>query len=1118
MKRNIFTAISILLATTCVARGETPQQAARGILKQSEVRGGLIIHLGCGDGTLTAALRASGPYVVQGLEVDPAKVEQARAHIRSAGLYGPVSVIRWSGRHLPYAENLVNLIVGEVPGTVTLDEMLRVLTPRGVALVQKDGRWTKHVKPWPKEIDEWPHYLHGPDNNAVADDTAVGPPRHVQWICGPRYARSHEINSSLAAMVSAGGRLFYIWDEGLTGITDKRLPPRWSLLARDAFNGALLWKQPVPRWGWRQWHAESRWNNPRERARMLRTLPPTLPRRLVATAERLYVTLGYEAPVSILETATGAVLGEIAGTRWTDEILCDQDVLVLRVRVPESPPEKDAWEDMPRQTARVMAVGIRNGKILWQSKAEPIAPLTLATSHGKVFYCNYQQVVCLDRAGGRELWRSRPMEAKCGHRATCGTLVAREKVVLYAHHPIGKGTGLLKAYCTTTGKILWTGPAYTGPGVANPPDLFVANDLVWVGDTTLPPNYSQTEVRRQGFDLITGKVVREVSVPKLKSPGHHARCYRSKATERYLMLPKRGVEFLDLRGDDHMRHDWLRPSCIYGVVPANGILYVPPHQCVCYPGVLLSNFNALTAKQDSTSRKVMDPKDETRLVKGPAYWKNTAGAGIGNSNDSSPKKLLRTETTIAGSQRGPGKSRKTQGPRAALRPGYSPLVPNLELLNDWPTYRHDPQRSGRARTTVPDQPKPQWEVALTAPITPPVAAGGHVLVAEKDSHQVVALDVTQGRTLWRYTAGGRIDSPPTVHGELVLFGCADGWVYCLLASDGSEVWRFRAAPQERRVLVSGQLESAWPVHGSVLVQADATADQPRTVVYVTAGRSSLLDGGIHVYGLNPHTGELLHHTCLDGPHPNPFEDTGMAGYMDGAKSDILVSDGSDLYLFQERFTGNLTRIPAPMRNMMSQRGGDRIYPPFPERGASGRHLIATGGLLDDTYNEGTYWNYSARWPGWARHLSGVPGQILVFDEHTLFGVNVFTETVRVRRGFTPGKKGFRLFARKHGAKKDTWSEFIPVRVRAMVLAGKNLFVAGPPDVVPKDDPLAAFEGRKGGALWTVSAADGKIAARTQLDAPPAFDGLIAADGRLFLSTSDGRVLCFGTGEECRNQE
>jgi hypothetical protein len=37
----------------------------------------------------------------------------------------------------------------------------------------------------------------------------------------------------------------------------------------------------------------------------------------------------------------------------------------------------------------------------------------------------------------------------------------------------------------------------------------------------------------------------------------------------------------------------------------------------------------------------------------------------------------------------------------------------------------------------------------------------------------------------------------------------------------------------------------------------------------------------------------------------------------------------------------------------------------------------------------------------------------------------------------------------------------------------KLFVAGPPDVIPEDDPLAAFEGRKGADLWAVSASTGE---------------------------------------------
>src|SRR5512137_2632504 len=72
------------------------RQLAQQVLDATGVRGGLIVHLGCGDGRLTAALRASESYLVHGLDADPRHVAAARARIQSLGLYGPVSVDRLS--------------------------------------------------------------------------------------------------------------------------------------------------------------------------------------------------------------------------------------------------------------------------------------------------------------------------------------------------------------------------------------------------------------------------------------------------------------------------------------------------------------------------------------------------------------------------------------------------------------------------------------------------------------------------------------------------------------------------------------------------------------------------------------------------------------------------------------------------------------------------------------------------------------------------------------------------------------------------------------------------------------------------------------------------------------
>jgi len=79
----------------------------------------------------------------------------------------------------------------------------------------------------------------------------------------------------------------------------------------------------------------------------------------------------------------------------------------------------------------------------------------------------------------------------------------------------------------------------------------------------------------------------------------------------------------------------------------------------------------------------------------------------------------------------------------------------------------------------------------------------------------------------------------------------------------------------------------------------------------------------------------------------------------------------------------------------------------------------------------------------------------------------------------------------------------------MTTGNEKLIVAGPPDVVPEDDPAAAYDGRIGSLLWTVSKKDGTVIDRQKLDDVPVFDGVIAVDGRLIMSCTEGKVRCFG---------
>ena len=94
----------------------------------------------------------------------------------------------------------------------------------------------------------------------------------------------------------------------------------------------------------------------------------------------------------------------------------------------------------------------------------------------------------------------------------------------------------------------------------------------------------------------------------------------------------------------------------------------------------------------------------------------------------------------------------------------------------------------------------------------------------------------------------------------------------------------------------------------------------------------------------------------------------------------------------------------------------------------------------------------------------------------------------------------------------------------MVLANKNLIIAGPRDVVNEEDifnkpfdtiiqkkaaeQVKVFEGNKGSILQIISTENGKQIIELKLKSSPVFDGLAAGNGKLFMTTTDGKVLCF----------
>jgi len=950
--RSIVVAACVIAA--CGVRGADPARQAAALLEKSGVRGGIIVEVGATDPAFTAALRADPAYVVQALCSDRSTLQELRTALQEQGLYGPVSVDLLSEGRLPYIENLVNLIVLHDPSLVEESQWKRVLRPGGVAALHKGSSWSFWTKPWPAEIDQWTHYLHDPSNNAVSHDKKVAPPKRLQWIAAPRYSRHHDRMSSVNAVVSAGGRVFSIEDEGSR--ISILLPPKWTLVARDAFNGVVLWKRRLRNWHMHLWP--------------LKSGPAQLPRRLVALGDRVYVTLALDDPISVLDAATGATIRAFPQTKATEEILATGE-LVLALVNPQLPPPPFAdpaklktayggkwWDEKPR---KITAIQPETGQTLWQVETR-ILPGTLAFSSGRVVFHDGERVVCLDGRTGEVLWRSEPVpRCRIIRSFYLPTLVVYRDIVLFsggetAGNQTGSwymgGTDTMTALSLESGKKLWK--AYHPPsGYRSPEDLFVANGLVWTGETTSGRAIGVFT----GRDPYTGEVKCEFP-PDVKTYWFHHRCYRGKATDYYLLVARAGTEFIDTRTHHWTPNYWFRGACLYGVMPANGLVYAPPHPCACYLETKQSGFNAL-APGGRDARKLRELTNGERLEKGPAYG---------------------------------------QVSEAEQDPGL------------WPTYRHDAARSGKASCEVPGGDlSVKWRKRLEGRLTSPVVAYGKVFVAEVDKHTLYALDCDKGEIQWKYTAGGPIDSPPTVYRGRVYFGCRDGRVYCLRAEDGRLVWRFLAAPFDERLSSFGRIESVWPVSGSVLIYEEN--------LYFVAGRSAFLDGGLWFWRLDPISGEVRSVQILNEKDPDTGKD--LQAYvswlnMPVGLPDILSCDGKYIYMRSQPFSLKGKRLP--LQPIPRGRDADAGAPP-PVQNPKFVHLFCPTGFLDDAGWHRSYWLYGSSFvSGWCGYfLAGrvtPAGKILAVDEKIVYG---FGRKPKYYRWTTPLEH--QLFA----AHKTVWS-------------------------------------------------------------------------------------------------
>jgi hypothetical protein len=139
------------------------------------------------------------------------------------------------------------------------------------------------------------------------------------------------------------------------------------------------------------------------------------------------------------------------------------------------------------------------------------------------------------------------------------------------------------------------------------------------------------------------------------------------------------------------------------------------------------------------------------------------------------------------------------------------------------------------------------------------------------------------------------------------------------------------------------------------------------------------------------------------------------------------------------------------------------------------------------------------------------------DDYHLFGVKKVLTQTGVRKARNRNKTE-RSEADVQKKPAPFWADTQSLIVRAMVLTQDKLIVAGPPDVRQKEsgilaykndeEALASFVGEKGVFLRVLTATDGQVLSETPLDAMPVFDGMSAAQGRVFVSLKNGQLQCW----------
>ena len=209
-----------------------------------------------------------------------------------------------------------------------------------------------------------------------------------------------------------------------------------------------------------------------------------------------------------------------------------------------------------------------------------------------------------------------------------------------------------------------------------------------------------------------------------------------------------------------------------------------------------------------------------------------------------------------------------------------------------------------------------------------VITGTTLIFGNNVNNHLHALDTRTGKMKWSFATEGSVRFAPMIDSGRVYFGSDDGYIYCVDAVKGTQIWKYRPGPSGEHIIGRERMVSLWPIRTGVLVEDG--------VLYAAAGIFPY--EGLYIVALSIKTGRpvWVNDTAGDRSWGQQYGGAAPQGYVTANADTVYIPAGRSMPVAFDKRTGKFKKFLS---------GGGKI---------GGSWAIIDGGdLIAGNNNQGT---------------------------------------------------------------------------------------------------------------------------------------------------------------------